>query len=261
MNNHIDKNEVGISLLKIGLSNIPYVGQLLSEALFEYRGRIKQNRLNKFTELLSDYFGNNSEINIEKIQSEDFSDLFEAILKRVAETKSEQKLRHFRDILTNSLNENLDYENSEIYLDLISNLSEIDMSILKNHQLFDNKFDKRYDTKNLYEKLLPELEKNVQNEYELREKGFANDWDNAVIKYNATKNAIRAISEQNKSVNIYRTAEFYGINDAEFLYSKQKLYSLGLLIDSGFGKFDYKPFGMMSITEFAKKFLEFIKNS
>ena len=33
----------------------------------------------------------------------------------------------------------------------------------KNHQLFDNKFDERYDTKNSYEKLLPELEKNVQN--------------------------------------------------------------------------------------------------
>jgi len=259
MNNSIDKNEIGISAIKIAFSNIPYVGQLLSEVFFEYRGRIKQNRLNKFTEILSEYFFNNSEVNIEKIQSEDFSDLFEAILKRVVETKSEQKLRRFRDILTNSINENLDYENSEIYLDLISNLSEIDISILKSHQLFDITFDERYDTKKSYENILPELEKNVQSEYEIKDKGFANDWENAVKKYNAAKNAIRAINEQNKSVHIYRTADFYGISDADFLYSKQKLYSLGLLIDSGFGKFDYKPFGMMSITEFAKKFLEFIK--
>lgn len=259
MKNSTNKKEIGISLTKIAFSNIPYVGQLLSEVIFEYRGRIKQNRLNKFTELLSEYFANSSEVNIEKIQSEDFSDLFEAILKRVVETKSEQKLRRFRDILTNSINANLDHENSERYLDLTSNLTEIDVSILKNHQLFDNTFDERYDKKNSYEKILPVLEKNVQSEYEVKEKGFANDWENAVKKYTATKDAIRAINEQNKRVNIYRTADFYGINEAEFLYSKQKLYSLGLLIDSGFGKFDYKPFGIMSITEFAKKFLEFIK--
>ena len=261
MTQKVDGKEIGISLLKSVFSNIPYAGQILSEVFFEYRGRRKQNRLNKFTELLSEYFSSNAEINLENLKSEDFSDLLEAVLKRVVDTKSEEKLRRFKDILINSISQNIDYDNSERYLDLVKNLSEVEIEILKNHQLFDSKFDERYDKEKINQELLIEFEKNVTFEYELKEKGLANNWENAVSKFKATKNAIRAFKEQNKQVYIYRTATFYNIEEDEFLYSKQKLFSLGLLIDSGSGKFDYKPFQLMSITEFAKKFLYFIINN
>ncbi|MBD8084493.1 hypothetical protein [Chryseobacterium caseinilyticum] len=257
--NNIDKKEIGISIVKSAFSNIPFAGQLLTEVLFDYRGRIKQNRLNKFIELLSQYFSQNSDVVFENMKSEDFSDLLELVLKKVVDTKSEEKLRRFKDILVNSITTDIDYNNSERYLDLVSNLSEKDIQILKGHQLFDSNFDERLDYQKINAKLLGDLEKNMNEEIKLRDDGFANSWQNAVSQFNSLKASMRTFDEQNKSVEIYRNAEFYSIENDEFLYSKQKLFSLGLLIDSGAGKFDYKPFHMMSITEFAKKFLEFIK--
>lgn len=84
---NLEKKEIGVSLTKALFSNIPYVGQILSEVFFEYRGRIKQERLNKFTVLLSDYFSQNCDFNIKNIQSEDFGDLLESVIKRVIQTK------------------------------------------------------------------------------------------------------------------------------------------------------------------------------
>lgn len=259
MTNKIDKKEIGISIVKAAFSNIPFAGQLLTEVLFEYRGRIKQNRLNMFTEMLSQYFSENSGIVLENMRNEDFSDLLELVLRKVVDTKSEEKLRRFKDILVNSIVTDIDYNNSERYLDLVSSLTETDIQILKRHELFDNRFEERFNHQRNNIEQLPKLEKLMQDEIKLKENGFANSWQIAVSNYNAVKNAIRTFEEQNKSVEIYRNAGFYSIENDEFLYSKQKLFSLGLLIDSGAGKFDYKPFHMMSITEFAKKFLEFIK--
>lgn len=255
----IDNKEIGISIIKSAFSNIPIAGQLLTEILFEYRGRIKQNRLNKFTEILSQYFSENSEVVVENMRNEDFSDLLELVLRKVVNTKSEEKMRRFKDILVNSIATDIDYNNSERYLDLVSNLNEVDIRILKRHELFDSSFDERFDYQKTNQKLLADLEKNLNEEIKSRDKGHANNWESTRSEFNAVKNAIRVFEEQNKAVEIYRNAEYYNIEKDEFLYSKQKLFSLGLLIDSGAGKFDYKPFHMMSITEFAKKFLEFIK--
>lgn len=259
MADNFHKKEIGISIVKAAFSNIPFAGQLLTEVLFEYRGRIKQNRLNMFTEMLSQYFSENSEVVIENMRSEDFSDLLELVLRKVVDTKSEEKLRRFKDILVNSIVTDIDYNNSERYLDLVSSLTETDIQILKRHELFDSSFEDRFDYQKINQKLLGDLEENMNEEIKLRDEGYANNWQRAVSQFNAVKASMRTFEEQNKSVEIFRNAEFYGIENSEFLYSKQKLFSLGLLIDSGAGKYDYKPFHMMSITEFAKKFLEFIK--
>ncbi|MDR6761899.1 hypothetical protein J2Y38_002108 [Flavobacterium sp. 2755] len=54
----MDKKEILTSTAKSLFSLIPYAGTALTELVFDYNGRIKQNRLNKFIEILSDGFIN-----------------------------------------------------------------------------------------------------------------------------------------------------------------------------------------------------------
>src|SRR5690606_3919762 len=113
---------------------VPFVGSLFDELFFEYNGRIKQKRLNHFIEILADNFTQESDIKIENIQTEDFNDLFESVLRRVVRTKSEWKLNKFKDILINELNSpTKQIELVELYLDLISDLSEEELTILYHH--------------------------------------------------------------------------------------------------------------------------------
>lgn len=57
--------EVGISIVKSLFNAIPYVGTALKEAAFEGRRKIKQNRHNTFTELLTEFLAKNHEIKTE----------------------------------------------------------------------------------------------------------------------------------------------------------------------------------------------------
>ena len=222
---------------------------MLNEILFEYRGRIKQNRLNKFTELLSDFFKDNSKINLE-----DFSDLLEAILKRVVDTKSEEKLKRFRDVLINGLNNQINYENTEPYLDLVKSLSEIEINILSHHSPLHYNFEDRNGIirQESYKLELSQMEDEI-------EKG--NRTVEMLTKYSAQIDKIRVLESRCKSIESYRKSDFYKISEDDFLYYKQKLFSLGLLIDSGLGIASYRPFERMSITEYAKKFLLFISKA
>ena len=127
----IDRKEIIISTAKSIFGIVPFGGAALDELFFEYNGRLKQNRLNRFVELLAENFTDESEIKIDNIKSEDFSDLFEAVLRRVVQTKSELKLVRFKDILIKELNSpSQHYELIDHYLDLISSLTEEEISIL-----------------------------------------------------------------------------------------------------------------------------------
>src|SRR5690606_21477899 len=95
----MDEKEILNSSIKSIFGAVPFVGSLFDELFFEYNGRIKQKRLNHFIEILADNFTQESDIKIENIQTEDFNDLFESVLRRVVRTKSEWKLNKFKDIL------------------------------------------------------------------------------------------------------------------------------------------------------------------
>lgn len=63
-----EKTELLNSVAKTIFSIIPYAGTALTELVFDYNGRIRQNRLNRFLEILSKEFTNNNEIELEKIK-------------------------------------------------------------------------------------------------------------------------------------------------------------------------------------------------
>lgn len=258
----VNGKEVGVSALKSLFSAIPYVGQVFNEALFDYWSRIKQNRLNSFVEMLTDFFLCSQQVDLDTLKTEDFLDLFESVIRRVVQTKSKEKHKRFKDVLTNQMiNPQNSYGNAEIYLDIISGLSEVEVNILQHHSVFDEALDNKAE----------EIDK-VSGEISRLEERYNKETQNAVLGY-ATNVAfideqiqkLRIIVEAHNSevteLQKYRTHEFYGISAHEFLYYKQSLASKALMIDKMVGSIGGSAFQMMSITEFGKNFLNFITDT
>ncbi|ATP55557.1 hypothetical protein CPT03_03300 [Pedobacter ginsengisoli] len=255
----IDKKEAGISALKMLFSTIPYAGQLLNEIIFDYRGRIKQNRLNNFTELLSDFFNIHPDIDLENLKSEDFSDVFELVIIKVANTKSLAKQKRFRDILTHHiLYPRSSTDNAEIYLQLVAELNETAINILSQYQRFSiesqkisqqlQELDKRRQCLASYHTNITSDQLDEQNQRQIEEQIVDID------------KQIEALNTYNESIQDFKKAEFYQITEGEFLYNKQMLSAKALLVDNGMSYFDIKPFQAMSITEFGDLFIRFILN-
>lgn len=252
----LEKKELFNSMAKSVFSVIPYAGTAITELVFEYNGRIRQNRLNKFVEFLSEGFSNQNELDIENIKTEHFNDVFEAVIKRVFTTKSETKLKRFRDIIIKELkSQHSETELIEIYLELISILSEEEIIILNEHRHFDKNYNLELTHRNELNDRLNQAIENKQNETIVIGRSKYSDTIEEVT------NKLETINNQHKKLEKLRKFDYYNITDEKFLFYKQRLYSKGLLIDSGIGRIGVDTFQMMSITEFGKEFVEFIKES
>ncbi len=255
----LNYKEIGISAIRSAFSAVPFAGQLLNEVAFEYRGRIKQNRLNKFTELLTDFFSQNQAIDLENLKTEDFSDLLESVLQRVVRTKSVEKMNRFKDILITKIqNPNIETDNAEIYLDLVYSLNEDEINILNNHQVFDKHFDKDKETLDGLEHDLLLSKDSLEQEAKTKEKGYVNNYDRVAQDIQELQQTINDRKLKLKALQQFREPKFYALTSDQFLYYKQSLYSKGLLIDSGIGAIGVRPFQVMSITEFGKEFISFV---
>ena len=252
----IDRKEIIISTAKSIFGIVPFGGAALDELFFEYNGRLKQNRLNRFVELLAENFTDESEIKIDNIKSEDFSDLFEAVLRRVVQTKSELKLVRFKDILIKELNSpSQHYELIDHYLDLISSLTEEEISILYNHRHFTIEYEEEINKLTLLRDNLSSLERQIQNEKGLLgESKFKKPHDTVKLKLDKKKIYIDSFAK-------FKQAEFYNLSEINFMFYKQRLFSKGLLIDNRMSRIGSLPFGHMGITEFGLEFLNFIRKS
>ena len=249
-----DKKEIIISSTKSVFGMIPHVGTALNELFFDYNGRLKQKRLNNFVEILHEYFSQNKDVSIENIKTEDFNDIFESILKRVVVTKSSHKLYRFRDILVKELNSpTSETELIDLYLDLITSLSEKELVILNNYKHFDKTFDneiaKLYKLKQQFQKVSDDKKRETiiitRSKYE--------------DEYLRLKGIIERTEKKHKKLEKYKTAEFYKLSEQKFFFYKQRLYSKGLLFDIGVGGVGTRAFEVMSITEFGIEFINFIK--
>ncbi len=224
MKDKISKKEIGISTLKGLIGAIPYAGTALNEVLFEYRSRLKQNRVNKFIEELSKYFESIDEnsIDLKNIKSEQFSDLFESILLRVVNNRSETKLHYFKNILINQIKNKTNINFDETFLDLITRLNEDQINIL-----------------NTYKKV------------KLNYISTNDNLENIDVLQGGTK---KVISE-------FRYHSYYNLEPATYLFYVQDLVSKSLLKDIGIGRFtDVDPYEILEITHFGLEFLDFIEN-
>lgn len=257
----IERNQLAESSLKLFFGSFP-IGNILNEVLFNYRAQVKQARINKFADLLKEYFESTdeAEVNFDQLKSEDFGDIFESIIRRVALNKSDKKLIRFKEILLNHLNCETEYsDQTENFLDVVSRLNESQISIL----IFHNKL-----TINLHEinGLLPKLRSDIsenkimlEKEKELLRKGRAN-YSSKYEKIITQKEQELSDSESLlKDYKKFREAEFYKLNQKQYSVLIQDLISKGLLYDAGIGSMDFRAFEILGITEYGQEFLNFIK--
>jgi hypothetical protein len=251
--------ETGISAVRSIFGAVPFAGGALNEIFFDFRSRVKQNRINSFAEMLTDFFMENSEIDTESLKTEEFSDIFESVVRRVMLTKSKEKHVRYRDILIQHVFEpHKSVENAETYLDMIATLDEMAIRILAVHGQFSIDYAR-------LEIELMNAEGNArkeQNKIEQLKQSYPIKEDKLKL-YELAKskfdNEAKVIRQEITDRQAFRKAEYFGINDSEFLYYKQTLYSKGFLIDKGFGTFGGStPFLRMWVTDFGQQFLNFI---
>ena len=253
----IDKKEVVLASIKSLFGAVPFVGTGLNE-LIDFIPNLRQKRLNKFTEILTVYFQEIQEINIENINTENFSDIFQSIIFRVTKTQSEEKLHHFKNILINELVSPTKKINKvELYLDLISSLSEEEVLILSKYSVFNevyvNNIREFYSIKNEYDS-----HKNNPTK-ELKHIGI----EKTINSLSKAKEYIDRKKIHFENLDKYQTSEYYNISNRDFLFYKQSLFSKGLLVEQNQGLVfgGVEPFSKMLITEFGEEFILFIMRS
>lgn len=214
--------EVGISVVKGAIGAIPLVGTALNEVVFECRGRIKQGRVNRFIAELTKYMQEVTEnqINYPHIKSEEFSDIFESILKRIVYNKSEEKMHRFKNILIKNMMviSNSDY--SETFLDIVSKINEKQIEIL-----------------DIYRKI--ECKELISD-------------DNLKERHVIDGNFVEKLSK-------YRSFKYYDLAQSTYNFYVQDLISKSLLVDDGMGRVGSGPFDILKVTEFGIEFLKFIE--
>ncbi|HOX81847.1 MAG TPA: hypothetical protein PLJ60_05255 [Chryseolinea sp.] len=247
----IDKTEIAVSTLKGLIGAIPFAGGLLNETLFEYRSRIKQNRIEKFVEALGQSLQDKTEdkIDLDQIKKEDFSDFFESVLITVTRTRSDEKTKRLKTLLLNQLIDPVDIEYSELFLKMIDSLHEKQLLILNGLSNVPSTF---IDSKGEYYSNKKEFDKITE---ELRHKYF---WTDKEERYQNEE--IRKLEDKKKTLkdkldrldikiiqnNKPYQPRTYKCDGSEYFYLVQDLCNKSLLVDIGI---DAPPFELVEITQ------------
>ncbi|GGG19035.1 hypothetical protein [Pontibacter amylolyticus] len=260
MKHSIHKKDRRLAVMQNYFSDIPNIGNTLDLVAFADRSQIKKNRISDFADLLKDESDYNTKlINLDTLQTEEFSDLFESVLMRVVQSSSKEKHRRFRDILINQmLCPNINVDSAEIYLDLISSLSEAEITILHHFNLFYIKLKPIKQNLVRHNNKLEQLRERLEPERELKAAGYANNYLSLIAEIDGVNNLIASENEKITSGRHRLEAPYYNITEDQFLYFKQRLFSRGLLVDTGIGGIGVEPFEYMSITQFGREFMEYI---
>lgn len=215
--------ETGISLTKGVLGAVPYVGTLLNEMFFDYRGRLKQERINSFIKELQTFMVshvNEGQIDFKHLKSEQFGDLFESIIYRVSQNRSQERLHRFKSILVNQMIAPYETDYTETFLDIASKINEKQIEIL-----------------NVYRKV---------------QLGEIRNEDNLMGRDVIDANHITEISD-------FRNHHFYNLDKDVYMFYVQDLVSKSLLLDDSINRLSTRPYQILEITAFGIEFLRFIE--
>lgn len=215
----------GISLTKGVFGALPYVGTLLNEAVFDNRARIKQERINHFIKELQDYLSREvkqDEVNFNYIKSEEFGDLFESIIVKISQNRSEEKVHRFKRVLVNQMTTPYETEYIETFLEIVSKINEKQIEIL-------NTYRKAYYGE-------------IKHDNEPADRKILND------------NPIAGAMD-------FRHHNYYKLERHIYKFYVQDLVSKSLLLDDSMNRYDTSPYDLLEITEFGIEFLRFIESS
>jgi hypothetical protein len=137
----ISKKQLAISVAKAAVGAVPWLGPSLNEAFFDYRSRVKQQRINAFlADLMAqlEHYETGSQ-DFEHLQSDAFGDFFESVLRKVAENRSSEKISRFKGVLVKEVRSPSQTDFTETFLDIISKVNETEIAILVKYDQFDKK--------------------------------------------------------------------------------------------------------------------------
>jgi len=125
-------NEHLLNILRAGLATAPFCGGI-SSLISDYIPSSKIQRLEQFAKQVAEDFNRlQKQIEVAKIQTDEFAFLFENCFRGVAENYQREKLEAFRGILINSaIDLKLSNNEKEYFLNLINTLSVLHVRILK----------------------------------------------------------------------------------------------------------------------------------
>ncbi len=216
------KMQAAISVKNVLFSNIPVVGGILDEVLFEHRNRVKQERLNRFVEEFKKYLRSMGSCDIDQkhLKSEEFGDIFESILRKVVNTASEEKVHRFKKILLNEMEHTYESDFKETFLDIAFRINEDQIQILKH---------------------------------------FWNVKDGCESEGNSEQ---KVVDGEGAEASLKYKANLLGFDESKYLFYVQDLISKSLLFDEYVGVFGgAKPYTNLRITPFGEEFLKFIEGS
>jgi hypothetical protein len=221
-NENLILKEVGVSATKGLIGGIPYIGTALNEVVFELRGRVKQKRVNNFIIELKKYMEtiNGEEINFNYIESEEFGDIFESIIKRIIYNRSEEKLHRFKKVLVKQMANPSNSDHIESFLDIISKINEKQIHILDIHKKIKS--------------------------------GELGSDNNLMDRNHIDAGHTTEISE-------CRKPEYYDLDKGTYQFYVQDLISKALLADMGMNRLVVEPFQILEITKLGLNFLKFIE--
>ncbi len=273
------------SVYRATYGQIPIVGTVLTELAFDFSGRIKQNRLNLFSEKLKSYFESVGEgqVNTENILTEDFHDLFEAILKQIAFTKSERKMERFKNIVVGQIKSPNEFESVERFIEITARLTESQVSILLFYYTnvkLRNKYDEQIsqlslnldETSHKYGESNAKLElmktnrstlsqnnsdlTNLDVSIELQQQQVMKEFK----KRNDASNEIEKIKSKRDKTFGGIDHDKLGISKSECEYLLSDLVSLSLLDKRAATAKKRISFSYYTITSFGKNYIEFVEN-
>lgn len=254
----LESKELANSVIKSAFAAIPFVGQPLNELFYDYRGRIKQERLNLFSDLLTQHFQKHGPVDFNQLNHVEFSDLFESVILSVVKTGSKEKHRRFRDILINYIeNPGMDIDYTETYLDLINNLNENAIKIMHIHNKYHEDFlAQREEDTSIRDQIHKRTLGIDQNKFS--NQGLPNNYDDIKDELKRLNEQLILIEQRGEELQVFQKPEFYNMTEDEYIYLKQVLSSKGLITDILVGTFGHVPFNIVRTTKFGREFMDFI---
>jgi hypothetical protein len=215
--------ESAVSAMRAAVGAVPWVGPALTEALFDFRSRIKQRRFEAFMSDVADEVSRLSEESLDRayLESEQFSDFFEALVLRVLRTRERDRTARLRDLFVKQLQRPTSDAFQEAFLDLAATLHEDQIRILRAHREFGS----------------------IRTKKEWRERfGEGSPTDDENEPYGAP----------------FRTGPYYGIEAPAYRFLVQDLIARGLMFDNSTGYWNSRALDVVDVTEYGRAFLDFV---
>ena len=131
---NIALKETLIGLVKIKIGLVPVIGSAINEFLFEIGGRVKQNRINEFVEVLSERVRaiEETKLNSEYLNSGDFFDITTKVFETATNIKQQQKHKALANLYIDAIRNKAVLDNSiyAMFANFISNLNSFQILLL-----------------------------------------------------------------------------------------------------------------------------------